>query len=153
MILGEGLVQQFLDQMEVGVQILDERGTLLYRNTMYDRLLERLRLPENHCPFCLQAHPPDAAELPDPCITQNPAPTFRAVYERTDRQGNLRFLQALVYEASPSPDGPRVYFQILHDITDIIVLQRQLKESEELFRTLADTASCAIFIYRDNFSM
>ncbi len=151
MILGEGLVQQFLDQLEVGVQILDEHGNLLYRNAMYEQLLARLTLPETYCPFCLQVHTPDDTELPDPCITRNPASSFRAVYERTDRHGHLRFLQTLLYETTPSPDGPRVFFQILHDITDIIVLQRQLKESEALFRTLAETASCAIFIYRDKF--
>ncbi len=151
MFLGEGLVQQFLDQIEVGVQILDESGKVLYRNSMYDRLIGSLALPEQYCPFCLQAHPPGGDTPPDPCITKTWASSFRAVYERNDQQGSLRFLQTLIYETRSSPDGSRVFFQILHDISEIVRLQRQLKESEELFRTLADTASCAIFIYRDRF--
>lgn len=73
--------------------------------------------------------------------------TFRYIYRIANRSGRLIWLDVYYY-AELAPDGePYAVDQIYIDITDRIIAEEKLKESENKYRKLAESVPAAIFIF------
>jgi PAS domain S-box-containing protein len=73
---------------------------------------------------------------------------FRYMYRIINREGNILWLDVYYYAELDQNGAPYAVDQIYIDITDHIEAELKLKESEEKYKSLADSVPAAIFIYK-----
>jgi len=145
----EARFQAMMSTISDIVVLLDAEGRTRYLGPSVSRLLGyRSEELMNGFGFDL-VHPEDHAATRGVFdeLVREPGKTVMAVYRMQHRDGSFRWLESI---ATNRLDDPAVGHVVLtaRDITERKQFEHDLRESELKFRTLAETAAAAIFIYQ-----
>ncbi len=142
------LLEEFEALAGVMVAELDDQGRLRKAPAALAGLLE---VPAGQLlgqPLMELVHPADRGECGEHCLRLLQGRVPRCSMEvRLQTEGRILWVHL---DGRPLPGGGVLC--LVRDISETRRVQEALRESEERFRTIADTASCAIFTYLQTFT-
>lgn len=136
-----------IESSEDSIYLVDKDCKYLYLNNRY---LSRIGLPLNEVigkPYS-EFHTPEGSKDFEEKVKTVFETGKSLIYEYHSFRDNHYFIRTLSPVKDPATNKPIAVTIISKDITDRINIERALRESEEMFRKLAESTNTAIFIYK-----
>jgi PAS domain S-box-containing protein len=130
----ESRFRKIIESSSDGMIILTNDSRILFLNPAAEKLLEIRQEQAQGNPFGYPVHPGETSEIQIPRKGSEP------------RVGEMHIV-GIEWE------GQRAYLATLRDITDRTRAEKGLRESEERFRSVAETAADAIVLAKSNFGI
>jgi PAS domain S-box-containing protein len=150
------LLEKFLETTPVGTVVLKPDGSIIYSNTQAEVILDipKIKLTEmNYFNPLFQIVDLEGNPLPEEQLTIHKVLKTRKPVLNVQR--GLKFDDRLIYisiNAAPICDEKGEVEKIIYtfdDVTESLLAERQLQESEERYQKLADATSEAIVVNED----
>ncbi len=139
-----------LDSMAEGVSLADEKGFITFTNPAYDTIFgyERGELLGQHVSLLDTGSPADNIQLSNEIRQELQSKgTWSGEFANRKKDGTL--LATLAHISALEVSGKQFRVTVQENITDRKQAEKMLRESEELYRSLASTADSMYLVDRD----